>query len=278
MKNKYRRNLINMPILAFALATGIAQAGLTEAAAAAPEAPVEDVISGVPKLDFNSHFISYGADVWKDGTSLSEPTFNPMIELAFALPNDLTATVGTWMDINSKVGGGSSPNGGRVQEVDFWTGLSYSFDKLTVSATYQAWTYVGSTEDILDIKFAYDTILAPSLTIHNRLDAGASGGNTGTVLVLGLGHSMEAGPVAVSFPVNIAYFLEDDFHAGTDNGFGFASVGVAGTLPLSPYIGDGFGAWDLNAGLTYYITDDEVIPGNPVDSFLTASAGLSVAF
>lgn len=281
MKTKYCQNLIKSPLLALAVATGTATAGVTETMTTAP-APsvVEDVVSGVLKLDFNSHFISYGADVWGDGSSMSDPTFNPLLELAFALPADLTLTLGTWWDVNSKV---DSSIGNKIQEVDVWAGLSYSFDKLTVSSTYQAWMYGNDTEEILDFKFAYDTFLSPSLTIHQRLAQGAANGDEGTVLVLGLSHSLDAGPVAFSFPVNIAYFLTDDFHnsplaGGADDGFGFVSVGVAATLPLTPYIGDAYGDWSLNGGLTYFFTDDGVIPNNPQDNFLTASLGLACAF
>jgi hypothetical protein len=178
--------------------------------------------------------------------------------------------------VNSKI---DSAIGGRIQEVDVWTGLSYTYEKLTMGVTYNAWMYGSDTEESLDVKFAYDTFLAPSLTIHNRLDPGASGGNNGTVLVLGLSHGIDAGPFSISFPFNLAYFIEDDFHPGsTDSGFGFASIGVAATLPLSPYIGDSYGDWSLNSGLTYYFTDDDVI-GNPNDDdFLTASLGLAVSF
>ncbi len=246
----------------------------------APEpAPADDVVSGVLKLDFYSHFISYGADVWGDGSSMSDPTFNPMLELAFALPADFTFTLGTWWDVNSKNGGNSSPIGGRIQEIDVWTGLSYTYDKFTVGVTYQAWMYGSTTEDILDVKFAYDTFLAPSLTFHNRLDPGASGGNNGTVAVLGLSHGFDLGPVTFSVPLNIAYFLDDDFHAGsTDDGFGFVSLGLGASLPLTPYIGESFGDWTLNGGLTYYFTDDEVIPNNPQDDFLTANLGVALSF
>ncbi|MEX1048631.1 MAG: hypothetical protein WED15_03820 [Akkermansiaceae bacterium] len=281
MKTKYCQNLIKSPLLALAVATGTATAGVTETMTTAPAPSVaEDVISGVLKLDFNSHFISYGADVWGDGSSMSDPTFNPLLELAFALPADLTLTLGTWWDVNSKV---DSSIGNKIQEVDVWAGLSYSFDKLTVSATYQAWMYGNDTEEILDFKFAYDTFLSPSLTIHQRLAQGAANGDEGTVLVLGLSHSLDAGPVALSFPVNIAYFLTDDFHnsplaGGSDDGFGFVSVGVAATLPLTPYIGDAYGDWSLNGGLTYFLTDDGVIPNNPQDNFLTASLGLACTF
>ena len=281
MKPKHSKKTAGLLTLAIAAAgaTGLESAGISEPTPVVVAPPSEDVISGVLKLDFNSHFISYGADVWGDGSSMSDPTFNPMLELAFALPADITFTLGTWWDVNSKI---DSAIGGRVQEVDVWAGLSYTYGKLTMSATYQAWMYGSDTENILDIKFAYDTFLSPSLTIHQRLDQGAAVGDEGTVLVLGLSHSMEAGPVTLSFPVNIAYFLTDDFHnpllVGADDGFGFVSIGVAASLPLTPYIGDAYGDWSLNGGLTYYITDDDVIPNNPQDSFLTANIGLAVNF
>jgi hypothetical protein len=276
MKNKYCRNLLNTSLLAFALATGAASAGTTETVAPAPAAPpAEDVVSGVFKLDFNSHFVSYGQDVWRDGASMSDMGFNPTLELAFALPAGFSSTVGTWWDVNSK---GNSPLGGQMQEIDVWTGLAYTYEKFTVGVTFQDWIYADATEEILDVKFAYDCLLAPSLTIHNRLGEGGSGGNEGTVLVLGLSHSIEAGPVTISFPVNLAYFLEDDFHAGsTDDGFGYASIGIGAALPLTA-VADTLGEWTLNAGLTYYFTDEDVI-GNPDENdFLTTSVGLSLAF
>jgi hypothetical protein len=199
-----------------------------------------------------------------------------MVELAFALPNNFTGTLGAWSDVTDK---GGDPIGGNIQEVDVWAGLAYTYEKVTVGLTWQEWMYGSDTEDILDLKFAYDCLLAPSLTIHNRLGAGASGGDEGTVLVLGLSHSVEAGPVTVSFPVNIAYFMTDDFHgAGADTGFGYASLGVGASLPLTDYIGSSFGDWTLNSGLTYYFTDDDIIPNNNHNDFLTANVGLSLAF
>jgi hypothetical protein len=118
MKMKDYRNRFHTPVLALALVTGVATAGTTETVPTLAPAPAEDVISGVLKLDFNTHFISYGADVWGDGSSMSEPAFNPMLELAFALPADLTFTLGTWMDFVPSSKGGDSPIGGRLQEVD----------------------------------------------------------------------------------------------------------------------------------------------------------------
>lgn len=281
MKYRNHRNRIHTPLIALALASGLASAGTTETTMApAPAAPAEDVISGVLKLDYNSHFISYGADVWGDAGRLGDGTFNPSLELAFALPANFTFTLGTWWDVNNKL---PSSIGGSIQEVDVWTGLSYTYDKFTAGVTYQQWYYGSDTEQVLDVKFAYDTFLSPSLTIHNRLEEGAANGTCGTILVLGLSHGIEAGPVSISFPLNVAFFLTDDFHndpffGGADSGFGYASLGIQGSLPLTPYIGDAFGDWTANAGLTYYVTDDGVIPNNPDDSFLTINAGLQLDF
>jgi hypothetical protein len=266
-----------IPSLALALACANTHAGTSETTTITPAAgSASDVVSGTLSLDFNTHFVSYGIDVWGDGSSMSDPTFNPMVELAFALPGDVTFTLGTWWDVNSKI---DSAIGGRIQEVDVWTGLSYTFDKLTVGLVYNAWMYGSTTEESLDVSLAYDTFLSPSLTIHNRLDPGASGGNNGTVLVLGLSHGIDVGPLSVSFPVNIGYFIDDDFHANsTDSGFGFATIGVAASLPLTPYIGDSFGDWSLNSGLTYYFTDGDVVANARKDNFLTASLGVALSF
>lgn len=238
-------------------------------------APAESKFSGTLNLDYNTHFISYGFDVWADGNDLDAGTFNPSLELTWALPGNFSAIIGTWWDVN---GNAFSSIGGNIQEIDVWGGIGYSYGDFSITTLYQGWIYGSETEEILDIKLAYDTFLSPSLTIHNRLDPGASGGNNGTVLVLGLSHSVELGPVEVSFPFNIAYFLEDDFHpTSTDNGFGYGSLGVTATLPLS-FISEEYGAWNIHAGLTYYLTSDDVV-GNPVASdFFTANIGVGCSF
>jgi len=287
MKKNYSRTRFATPLLALALA-GAAHAGTTEPAPITPAA-ADDFISGTLNLDFNTHFISYGNDVWGDGDSMSEPTFNPSLEIALELPANFVFTLGTWWDVNSKGGGDSSPLGGRIQEVDVWAGLAYSIGDFTTKLTYQNWMYAGGTEDVIDLSFSYACLLNPSLTIHHRLDTGDvagsfdgngdfAPGDEGTILVLGLSHSIEAGPVTISFPLNIAYFVDDDFHApGADNGFGYGSIGVTATLPLS-FISDAYGEWSLRGNVTYYVTDQQVIPNNPEGDFFTANVGLTVAF
>ena len=241
--------------------------------------PSESKFAGSLNLDLNSHFVSYGLDVWGDGNDLEGGTFNPTLELTWALPANFTAILGTWWDVNGKI---PSSIGGKLQEIDVWAGLGYKIGDLSITGLYQNWFYGSGNEQIVDIKFAYNCFLSPSLLIHNRVDPGASGGNNGTVLVAGISHSIEAGPVTFSFPLNIAYFLDDDFHpASTDSGLGYGSLGINATLPLT-FLGDSRGEWNLHGGFTYYVTDSDVVAnsdaGRPDNDFLTANIGIGCAF
>lgn len=264
-------------LLTAALGCGSAFAGEMEAPAPAPmTAPAEDsLLSGSLSLDWNSHFVSYGADVWADGSSIKGGTFNPSLELNWALTENFTAILGTWWDVNGKV---PSAIGGRLQEVDVWVGGAYAFGDFSVTALYQNWLYASGNEQIVDIILAYDCFLSPSLTIHNRVDPGASGGNNGTVLVAGIEQGFDLGPVSFAVPLNLAYFIDDDFHPGaTDSGLGYGSIGLNATYPLE-FISDRYGEWDLHGGVTYYVTDGGVIPGNVKGDFLTMNVGIGCSF
>lgn len=256
-------------------------AGPEVMAAPAPpiEMPDDDVVSGTLSLDANTHFISYGFDVWGDGEDFGDFGFYPSAELAFALPGNFTATVGVWMEFNNKGGNPLGDVGGEgLQELDLWTGLSYTVNNFTVGLTYQEWLYGSDSRRILDLALGYDTFLSPSLTIHTRLDEGASGGQEGVVAVLGVAHSIEVGAVTITFPASIAFFFQDDYHpASTDSGLGYGSIGVNAAVSLAPLIGDTFGDWDLHGGLDYYITSDDVI-GNGDDEFLTGNIGIGLTF
>jgi len=121
MKRKHCLNFINIPLVALTLTTGTALAG-TETVAPPPVAPEEDVISATLSLATNSHFISYGKDVWGDGSSMSRNNVNPMLEFAFKLPENFTFTLGTWWDITAKGDGLPQTLGGDIYEIDLWSG------------------------------------------------------------------------------------------------------------------------------------------------------------
>jgi len=277
MKNKHCQNLIKLPLLALAMATGVASAGTTETMTPAPVAPCDDVISGVLSLNANSHFISYGNDVWRDGSSMSDLGFNPSLEFTFKLPANFSLVFGTWWDVNSK---GGQPLGGDIQEIDVWAGVGYSIDKFSISTTYQAWNYNSGTEQILDVKLAYACLLSPSLTFHNRLAIGGSGGADGTIAVLGLSHTVEAGPFSISFPANFAAIVGENYYggaAGSDSGYAYTSIGAQASYPLA-FMGECYGKWSLTGGVTQYWTNAPVIPGNPRNNFLTYNFGLTASF
>jgi hypothetical protein len=277
MKNKYCKNRINTSLLALALVTGTAFAGEETKPTAMTPAATEDVASAVLTLSANSHFISYGNDVWKDGSSMSELGFNPSLEYTIKLPENFSLILGTWWDVNHK---GSPTLGGNIQEIDVWAGVGYSIDKFSVSTVYQAWNYNSGTEQIIDVKLGYDCFLSPSLTFHNRIDEGGSGGADGTIVVLGISHSIDAGPVKISFPANFAAILGDNYYdatGGSDSGYAYTSTGIQATYPLA-FMGDTYGEWSLTGGFTHYWTNGPVIPGNPTNVFLTYNFGLVANF
>lgn len=266
-----------MSFLAMAAVTAVASAG--DPVPPPPptiEVEEESAVSGTLSLDYNTHFISYGNDVWDVGQDFGDDaTFNPSLELAWQLTDSLSAYVGTWWDVNNNW---TQSIGGDLQEVDVWFGMAYDFGLVTVSGTYQAWIYGGDTEQVFDLGIGFDTFLSPSLTLHNRFEEGASGGRNGNVLVFGIEQGLDLGCASLSFPANVGYFIDDEFHGVgvTDEGFGFTSFGVTASVPLS-FIDDKFGAWDIHGGLIYYITDEDVT-GDADNNFLTGNIGISCAF
>jgi hypothetical protein len=283
MKRKHCLNFIHMPLVAFALTAGTALAGTEMAPAPAPApAADEDVISANLSLMANSHFISYGRDVWADGSSMSRMEFNPMLEFAFKLPENLTLTLGTWWDVTAKGDGLPQTLGGDIYEIDLWTGLSYTYEKFTIGAVYQTWIYGDGVEQIVDVKLGYDTFLSPTLMFHNRVSEGAAPGDNGTVMVLGLSYSIEAGPVTFSVPFNIAANLTDDFNrfdaaGGSDTGYSYTSLGLQASYPLA-FLGSTYGEWAVAGGITQFWTDAGAVPTNPRNQFLTYNIGLTAAF
>lgn len=232
-----------------------------------PDAPASP-ISGTLSLDVNTHFISYGADVWATGTRWDDPLFNPSFELNIAGTDRLTFIVGTWFDINDNA---ETNIGDAIQEVDVWGGFSYSLEKVSFKLLYQEWMYASQVERIVDFVVAGNVFLNPSLTIHGRVDAGL-GMEEGIVAVLGIAHGMPVGPVSLTFPLNVA-FATDDYHGG-DGGYAFASIGANASVPLEFMPGN----WSLNAGVTGYHTNEDVIPNNPDEAFVTGKLGLTLAF
>jgi len=243
---------------------------------AAGKTPLENIaagsaITGSFNLDANSHFISYGADVWGTGDSWNDIMIHPSLTLNMDLGGDFYGFVGSWLDINNI---GKSGLGDNIQELDLWVGLGRTYEKWNFSLTYQEWIYASDVERIFDIAVSYDTFLNPSLVIHNRVE-GNGGQETGTVFVLGVSEGTDYQGVNCNLGLNVA-FNTDDFHGG-ESGLTYVSLSPQFKYLLSN-ISKAYGNWNVHGGLTFYYTPDNTIPNNPTETFMTGNLGIGIDF
>jgi hypothetical protein len=229
-------------------------------------------VTGTLALTVDTHFVSYGADVWGAGKDWDKPLFHPSIELGFDLGGGFKGILGTWWDVNNNA---TSSIGNSIQEVDVWAGLGYGTGNWNFTVLYQEWLYAEQSERIVDLKAGYSHWLNPSATLHFRVDNGFDDDLNGLVAVVGVAPSKtfeDLSNLTLSLPVNVAYNTED-FHGG-DSGLTYVSIGANASIPLTFMRGN----WSFNAGVTFYYTDEEVIPNNAEESFLTGTAGLTLSF
>jgi len=128
--------------------------------------------------------------------------------------------------------------------------------------------YANQSERIIDAIFGFPGDLSPSVTIHGRVDGVDL--ESGVVVVAGVEPSFDVTD-SISIPLALNVAANSDEYHGGDAGFTYASVGSGQSIPLGP-------GTSLDLGLTYYYTNSDTLPNNTDDSFLTASAGVSVSW
>ena len=134
-----------------------------KAPAMTPPAP-EPFMTGNLTLAYDTHFISYGQDVWAAGNDWGDSLFHPSLELDFNLGGGLQFYVNTWWDINDLADSGI---GGNIQEVDVNVGFYYTKDKWKFQLGYGAWMYADQVEHIVDGKISYsDGFWNPFVMLH----------------------------------------------------------------------------------------------------------------
>jgi hypothetical protein len=254
--------MVALPVLAWA---GAAEKAMAAEPASKPS------ITGNLSLNLDSHFVSFGQDVWGGGSGFKHLLFHPSLELNKAITNDLKLIVGTWWDVNDR---GRSTIGNRIQEVDVWLGASYTTGIVTTTALYQQWMFpdatgTGRNEQALELKIGVDTFLKPTLLIHERLPTFY---DEGTVVVLSAAYDFKAGPVNVSVPAAIEYETKG-YHGGTKAGIGYGSLGLSGSVPVDFISKDA----TFSVGITGYSTNKDCIT-DAKKSFLTYSTGISIPF
>ena len=245
----------------------------------------DDFISGSAGVSYNSHFISYGADVWGGGDGFygSRSTTFVWSDIAFDL-SPFSFNVGVWADINDNA---PASIGGSIQEIDWYVSLGYTIERVSLGVTYQQWNYAADIEEILDLSVSFDDsgllpiVFNPSVVWHFRLDGNGSQAE-GSVIVAGIGPSFTLNEesnyaVSVAFPVSVAFFVDDDFQGGDKSGYAYSSLGVGLSVPLA-FIPSSYGEWSAGADVLVYFTENDAIPGNPDENFVTGSLSISVAF
>lgn len=241
-------------------------------------------------LDAQSHFISYGFDVWGGGNDANpfsdRSTVFGYITVNAALADNLTASVNLWGDVNDNA---TSGLGGDVQEIDFNTGLTYTIESFSIGLTHGYWNYAGDEEKILDLVVGFAdgaTItqtdafsLNPSVVFHWRYD-GNGPQSDGIAVVPGIKPSFtlmkeSKYPITLAVPISFAIF-ESGFQGG-DSGFGFFTAGLTASVPLA-FIPEKYGAWTASAGVSYWNTPDDTNPLNPEESFVTTFLSVGFSF
>lgn len=243
-------------------------------------------VSGDIGFNTNTHFVSYGLDVWGAGTDFygSRMTNSIYGDLGVKVTPDLTWTLNVWTDLNSN----AAPSiGGSLQELDINTGFTYNIGSgFTGSVTYGAWSYASDVEEVLDVSLGYDDTgmliegfgLMPKVTWHNRI-SGNGAQQIGSAIVVGVGPAFPLGDsgVTLSIPAGMVFFTTDDFQGGTSGGLSYGYIGGSVGMPLS-FIPSSYGAWSANFDLIGYFTKPSAIPGNPSADFLTGSFNIKMAF
>jgi hypothetical protein len=230
-------------------------------------------VSASLSLDINSHFMSYGVNVWGTDTEDigDEFLFQPSFGLSFALNEGSAIYTGVWADVNDL---GATSIGSNVQEVDVWIGYYFTVGDFKIDFTLQSWMYASENEGVFDITVSYDTMFSPYIKAHNRFETNGAQ-NKGTIFEIGgTAYETTIGSVSLSIPVAVAFTL-DEYHVAGEDGYVYALTGVKFSMPLG--IPDSYGTWDLHGGILYYDTEYRTT-GNAETGYLTASLGVGVSF
>lgn len=273
MKSFFKGTNFQAALLASAFGAALLPPGV-QAGTKSEKAPVEvevkeePFVTGNVTVNYETHFISYGQDVWDVGASWSKSFIHPSAELDFNLGKGLQFYANTWWDVNDY---GVSNIGKYIQEVDVNVGFYYTMDKWKFQLGYGAWNYASQTESIIDGRIGYsDGFWNPFIMLHGRVDIGSQiGFSNGLVYQAGIAPSKTWDKFTASLPITVS-FDTGNFHGGSD-GFAYVSAGPSLTYAVAKH-------FVLNLAATYYHTDNSVIPGNPSNNFVLGTIGFTVPF
>ena len=241
-------------------------------------------------VDFTTDYYFRGI-VQETEDLIMQPYFNLTLKLFEADQGVLTGvnfTTGIWNSLHWGPTGDKDLVGDphNWYEADITAGVSATFFKdLTFGVTYTAYTspngFFNTVQEIglglsyNDSKLLGPFALNPSLLIAFELEGQADAGrHEGVYLQLGIAPGLtlfdkSTYPVTLTFPVTLGLSLSDYYErigvGGSDDTFGYVSVGVNIAVPLA-FIPPSFGSWQVKAGLQGLFLGDNLKAANRNDS------------
>lgn len=215
--------------------------------------------------------------------------------------DSITATIGTWASFqtNEPPTGIASTSPADWYEQDVYGSVDASFGKFSAGAGITLYTYPGGAGgDIIEVNlslafddseylgdFALNPYVAVALETNNNFLVGSTEND---YLEIGGAFSLDPlteGTFAASWtwevPI-VAGFSLNSYYAdasGSDEFFGYATVGLAGSTPLADLIGydEWFGAWDLNVGVTLLIFNGDAFAQSDNSSDIQVIGNIGVS-
>jgi hypothetical protein len=175
--------------------------------------------------------------------------------------------LGTWNSLHTGDTGSDGPSGKLWYESDFYATLGLGFGGgVSLSTTYTAYTSANSmfsTVKELMFKLAVDdsarlgkAAIKPYFIIAREFDTSpglgqADGGaDAGTYFELGIAPGYAGSRASLAVPVKVGLSLGNYYElAGTDNKFGYFSIGGLVTVPVGST--NKYGAWNVHFGAEY---------------------------
>lgn len=172
----------------------------------------------------------------------------------------LTLNVGVWNSLHTGTSGSKTEDRGIHYEEDFYTTLTWGFDKgVSMAASFIAYTSANggfATVKELDIKVSKSGMMAPygliALELSDKGQADA-GEKKGTYVELGVGPNfpLAGGKVTLAIPVKVGLSAKDYYERrGDDKKFGFFDVGGLATMPLTR-VPARLGSWNVHVAADF---------------------------
>jgi hypothetical protein len=251
--------------IAMALALGLSAPALAQ--------DDESRFSGIVQLDVTNAYFFRGILQEREGI-----IFEPWSELYYSLYSsddgflrDVTIGAGTWWSLHSeRTLAGSIDGGDQNQwwyEADYYPLLSLGFTNgVSLTTVYYFYTSPNdafTTAQELNFRLAWDDSetfgdwsMQPWMNLAIETVNTAFGPDEGTGLQLGIGPTLYAADdesFTLTAPVEVGLSLEDYYEGsnGENHGFGYASAGLAASIPLT-FVPEGAGAWSLGLAAKYF--------------------------